>query len=349
MSPSTPTSSSSSPAPDSSEALVVTSPDFDAGQLVISKSPQLFVQTSTGILSVNDLRLVHHYSTSTWQTIGVHHASDPVLQISVPQLAFQHGFLLDAMLGMTLLHIQYLSPNSESAGKEIAVYRSRAISRFREALEGLNRESKNYEALLLMALLVILLTANDSVDGDLAVIRWLKLYQGIRYIMEIRQGDLSGTQVEPIFIRDRNNILGPPLIPSELLNMLACLTFDDPDYQHLHTYSHILDALGLLYASLHQDGPTEPTLLRIVTWCSFASAEFCILVKERRPRAFVICAYYMTFVKLIEGLWWAKGAANRDILAISQVLGQSWLPMLDIPLQAIQMNNIGDITNLLLR
>jgi hypothetical protein len=122
----------------------------------------------------------------------------------------------------------------------------------------------------------------------------------------------------------------------------------DPDFPMIKFYCEALDVLGKLYASLKQDGLTPAFYIRVVCWPSFLTEEFATCAKEQRPRALIILAHYLTFIKIVSGLWWIEGIGERDIAAIGRILGPMWFPYLNVPLQAIKMDSQEEVANLLL-
>ncbi|KAM0139984.1 hypothetical protein ACHAP3_003046 [Botrytis cinerea] len=310
------------------------------------------VRTATGILSATDLRMMHHYSTYTGPIVALGPAACHVMKVTVPSLAFDNPFLLNGMLGLASLHNQHLLPQSEEHKRQTALYRGKSFRDYRAALATVTKDSKNYEAVLVMALLLVVLASGDRGDNDeLTVASWMGLYSGLRIIVSMKTpdgGPNTTTSVGPLFVRNINDLLATPVVPSALLHMLY-MDPSDQDYENLQVYCGTLDALGNLYASLRQDELSEPLFIRIISWPSFTPNEFTALVKNKRPRALVICAYYMSFIKLVSGLWWLEGLADRDIRAITNMLGPDWNHVLDVPLEILQTQDKHRIADILLR
>ncbi|PQE03167.1 hypothetical protein CJF30_00005647 [Rutstroemia sp. NJR-2017a BBW] len=308
------------------------------------------ITTATETLSLLDVRMMHHYSMYTGGIIALGPEACHVMRVAVPSLAFENEFLMHGMLGLAALHNCYLLPHEEIHQRQLAVYRTKALNSYRQALPSVSKDSKNYEAVLIMSLLlVVLLSGGPASTDDLTVINWLGLYRGLGIIIRLKEGDVvTGSSVGPLFIRNLNDLLATPVVPTVLLNMLF-MEPEDEDFGDLQLYCQTLDALGLLYASLSQDELTEPLFIRIISWPSFTPPAFTDIAKKMRPRALVICAYYMCFVKLVGGLWWIEGLADRDIKNISKILGPDWNHVMDVPLQVLQIEDRLEIVKLLLR
>jgi hypothetical protein len=314
--------------------------------------PTPVVTSAGGNLTPHDLKLMHLWSTSTWNTINVGTHSDHVLLWHAPQLGFENPFLLNCLLGISSLHMEYLHPDSTEIRKQTSIYRVRALNRFRESVGTLDPNSDGWEASLLMALLLIVLCSKDynTSDEDLTVINWLVLYRGLASIIQMRSWpQVEESKVSVIFRRELTPLQSVPLIPANLLKMAEDIGPLDPDFEYLEHYCTALDALGILYAGLRQDGPTYLTFVRIVAWASFLSMEFAKCAQEKRPRSLIILAHYLVFLKLITGLWWLEGSADFQIKMIEKMVGPEWLRYLDVPLQSTLLTDPQEITTLLLR
>lgn len=122
---------------------------------------------------------MHHWSTIVWQTINVGHDADSVLLMRAPQLGFENDFLLNCLLGISSLHMEYLNPHSAEIRQQTSLYRVRTLSSFRANLATFDLNSENWEASLLTSILLIVLFSKDSnfVDEDLPVIKVSNLFQ----------------------------------------------------------------------------------------------------------------------------------------------------------------------------
>jgi hypothetical protein len=126
------------------------------------------VPSSSGTLTVKDLRLMHHWSTNVWNTLGVREEGfDNVIRFTATEFAFENDFMMNAVLGIASLHMQQFTPDSGHIRKETDVYRTNALAGFRQALTQLQPDSKHYEASLLMSLLVVIMCSQDySTNSD---------------------------------------------------------------------------------------------------------------------------------------------------------------------------------------
>lgn len=277
-----------------------------------------------------------------------------VLQLTVPQLAFENEYLLNVLLGISSLHMQSLLPSSKEEKQATAVYRTNSFSGFRKALAVMDASKmQTWEAALITSILLTVLCARDYelADGDLIILNWLTLYRGLSSVVSIRgPEDVRISRVSPIFQRSLNNLEVPQMVPYSLHQMLENIPSSDPDFPYLSHYRTTLDILGVLYASLVQDGLSLAFRTRINGWCSLVTKDFVMLAKEKRPRALILLAYYMVFVKALTGkVWWVDGISNKDIERIFKMVSPKWFPLLEVPRLALEIEDAEGIKDLLLR
>ena len=306
-------------------------------------------------MSRNDLRLMHHWSTITWNTINVTDQADGVLLLHAPQLGFGNEFLLNCILGISSFHMEHLIPHCPEINmikQQTSLYRVRALNSFRENLGNLHLSLENWEASLLTSILLVVLCSKDyvSTDGDLAVVNWIVLYRGLASVIMMRSyADVQKLNVAPIFKRELTSLRTVPVVPQILIDMVEKINPLDSDFEYLEWYCKAIDVLGILYAGLRQDGLTPPLFVRIISWPSFLSEEFSRCAQEKRPRSLIILAYYLVFTKLVNGLWWLDGSSNAQINAMVKMIGPEWLVYMRLPLEATYLNKPEEITGLLLR
>ncbi|KAF8861527.1 hypothetical protein BDZ45DRAFT_258497 [Acephala macrosclerotiorum] len=317
-------------------------------ELVLSPPP--LVMSSAGALSPIDIRMIHQWSSMTSLQVAVGNGAHKTLQITVPELAFENEYLMNGILGIASLHMQSLVPHPEETRRQTDLYRAKALSLFRQALPGIVPFTRDYEAALVMSILLVVLCSRDHPlpEGELAVVNWFILYRGLSTVISMASFPrVSSMSVSPVFKREMSALKVIPVVPTVLMDMIRAIPVDDPDFDMLEDYCKILDAIGMLYASLQQDGIGDGMFIRVVAWPSFSSHGFSRCASEYRPRALIILSYYLMFVKLTD-LWWMDGIGDRDIEGISKRIHPRWLPFMAVPLQVMRMTDKDDIAKLML-
>ncbi|TAQ90835.1 hypothetical protein B7494_g831 [Chlorociboria aeruginascens] len=238
--------------PGSSQSLVAMTPknsppSIDFCKTMGNVSPS--ITSMPGVSSIEDLRLMHHYSTFVWNSVSLGDFSDTndVLRITTPQLAFEYDFLMKTLLAFSSAHRRRLLPGSEPARLQTSIYHAQALSSFRRVVGQVKSDSPNYQAVLMVALLLSILTCTDDrKEGDeLVIIEVLGLWRGLSNLMMITTPSFIETiPIFPIFRREFSPLKLEPIVPTELIQMLAAINPSDPEFHDLEHYCKALDAMG---------------------------------------------------------------------------------------------------------
>ncbi|KAF4613401.1 hypothetical protein G7Y89_g15485 [Cudoniella acicularis] len=307
-----------------------------------------------GNLSLTDLRMMHHWSTATWDKLTIGPENSKVLLNHVTSLAFESDFLLNCILGISSLHKEHLLPDSQAQKNQTAIYRVKALNGFREALARISLDSLNWEAALIMAILIIILCSKDydrgEVEDELSIIKWLVLYRGVSSIISMKSyTEVLATGVHPIFRCELVPLTITPATPRSLLRLVENIDILDPDFECRSSYCGMLNALSTLYGSLKQNGLCDDLFIRTITLASHGSQQFCVVSREKRPRPLIILAHLLIFIKLISNrLWWLKGMSDKEITAIARIVGPEWLSYLEVPIAATKTTDKAEIVKLLM-
>lgn len=322
--------------------------DFERPSMPPGSHPSSLSLLSTW--NQNNLRLLHHYWTMTSGSLSVISRAgvERILQYDLPQLAFQHDFMMHCLLGIASLHLHHLAPNVLEHQSLAITHRVHAMSGLRKAISQPSKES--YRAILAGSHFLLILSSDLSSaesDGDLWIGNWLGLWAGMRGMIKVT----SWTYVEqsglaPIFAKDYNPRTTLENLPVVLSDMLSSM---DPDKEETRLISNTLECLSRLYEYLLLDGFGTELTTRVIAWpANTEIAGFSALAKQRQPQALVIAAYYLVFTKLVDGIWWMAEISGREIESIAKALPVEYHFLMIIPLQAVHLHDKWEILNLLL-
>ena len=350
-----PASSVKSPSTEAS-SLAVSGAASPASQLIARDpdSPRLleeplFLPAQTDRL---DMKLLWFYTTTGFNSFSIEAGRsaviDDILTVKIPQHAFANPFLMNSLLGLAALQLQN-SQEGVPAARAIA-YRARAFEGYRAAIEEAKPET--YPALLASSLLLCALASQSFREDDckpLYIIDWMIVWRGIGLIVSlITPQALFESGMTMLFIRPSIDLDAAALqIPNNLLFMLSSIKKDDEDYPDVSVYYDTLKYLGSLYLEL-QSGFSGILDLRVITWFTFLPKGFVELARLRRPRALVVIAHYLAFVKLCQGLWWMRGISGREIRNIQNYLGDGWAPLLRLPRKSLYVEDRVELAQLIL-
>lgn len=298
-----------------------------------------------------DMKLLWFYSTETYASFSIEAGRipfiDKILKSHIITFAFQSPFLMDCILGLSALHMQSLHMTVPLS--KAITYRTKAFSGYRRAIE--RADPRDFPALLACSLLLCMLSSEAFREPDmkpLYIIDWMVLWRGIGLIMDIIPIEiLVSSGLEKLFSRPAFNLNQTALhIPNNLFFMITSIKEDDEDHPYVEAYYNTLKFLGGLYLEL-ETGFSPVLSMRIITWFTFLPKPFIELGRKRRPRALVILAHYLSFLKMVEGVWWMVGIGDRSIEDIIDHLGPEWQSLLSVPRAAMSVHDKVELAKLI--
>ncbi|CAK7563933.1 MAG: hypothetical protein SEPTF4163_001815 [Sporothrix epigloea] len=299
-----------------------------------------------------DMKLLWFYTIKGYDALAAEAGHQPkvdeILQVSIPQHAFGSRFLMDCLLALSALQLQLL--DQPIAPSRVLTYRARAFAGYRKAVEEATPET--YPALLACSLLLCALSSEmfrDAESTPLYILNWMVVWRGIGLIVKTIEPEvLIESKMYMLFARPPINLdSSTKHIPNQLLFMVSSISQDDPDFTFVEAYYKTLKLLGSLYREL-ESGIGRILSLRIITWLTFLPKGFVDIARERRPRALVILAHYLAFVKLCNRLWWMRGIADKEIKDILNVLDEDWMTYMRAPVAVLTTKDEIEIGKILL-
>ncbi|PHH86354.1 hypothetical protein CDD83_10372 [Cordyceps sp. RAO-2017] len=298
-----------------------------------------------------ELRLLHHFTTSTAQTLFIGSPStDDLWQRAVPQMAFDgRSYLLDAILSVAALHLRSKQPDDKALARASHAYAASALAEYCASLDR-GIAADNAEALFLTASLIafqstasrIFIKDDAEAEADVAArytlpMPWFHAFQGVKTIVAtswqwIRSSDIVKAVIDsqPSFQLDLNP-LGPGSFFGHLLEGLDDeLATELPHHVSptSHGYSHAVSVLNWA----HKNARAPAALAFPAT----VSRRFVDLVEEKRPRALAILACFFALLKRMDGhVWWLDDVARREVTGLVSLFepGSAWWRHLEWPVR----------------
>ncbi|KAK6857725.1 C6 zinc finger protein [Apiospora arundinis] len=263
-------------------------------------APHQMFSSTLGTNRMLELRLLHHYTTSTYKHLSVMGSgSDAVWRERVPQLAFSSAetalsdnganFLMDVMLAVSALHLWTTSPNDRTLIHASHAYTAAALSAYNASLSRGIKKS-NAETLLITALFITFqATATQGVKAILSS-SWTWMQESAVLIPIIES--LPGLDIT--LSSECSTFFGPLL--DGLTDELDSIEMD-PESRMLteQAYHHAVSMLNWAHQIPHTGAP--------VLFMFAVSRRFIELLQERRPRALVILACHFCQLKSLDGVW----------------------------------------------
>ncbi|CAG8984282.1 hypothetical protein HYALB_00010707 [Hymenoscyphus albidus] len=308
-------------------------------------SPLSAIQLSNLIDSSNN-PLLHHYIASTSLSLSTNSEMRLMWQVFVPQLAYQHQFLMHAILACSALHLAYQNPErQQELVAKATEHQDLGMPLFRWAMA--NPDLRNCEAVFLYThLLVINCFALEKeaerlfmVDGnakdDEGLPAWLFFIRGGCSMLcdvwdKIEAGPVRYLAVAWDFPIDISAYSDQPLI-----DYFVSVPHDDWDEQKQKQYRIASLELANAFCCMQAMGENATTWDIIRIWLMRIPVPFTDLLKIYDPGALILLAHYCIILSRVESSWYLKGRASRLLFMITRRLDEKWHRYIRWPLEEI--------------
>ena len=315
----------------------------------VARSPELFPNVPT--LDLSTLELLHHYSTSTYQTLVNGVSNREAWQYWYPQLAFGHEFLMHSLLGLSALHLADLQPQRrQELFIKASTHESLALPSFRSSLSDLNEQ--NCHAVFAFAGCIVPYTMAScrasytpmpdmTSEGDLMP-RWFKLMRGTHLLATqtshwLEKGPFACYTRPKRFLidltRNPHDFRFAALIPLSISNHQPSSSQPEVEIE-LSICRTALDQLRRL-ASLPFT-PDSGASFRAITfvWPCIVPQAFLNLIEQKHALALVILAHFCVLLAHEDSCWFYRGHAAQIVCSIYQALPMGeWREKVEWPMQ----------------
>lgn len=299
-------------------------------------------------LQINELELLHHFTTETCFTLSDRQESHSLWQVTAPQEAFRHEFLMRGILAISALHLSHLRPHMSDHYAHIAAqHQDAALSCFRLVMAKMDQS--NCDAFFALSSLIVVYgfespKAADSLgmftyNGEHSD-EWLPLIRGVNSILQtvfpwIKNGRLSGL----LHDHDRGPTeTGIPAILDDQLKQLE--SFCNNVKGGEEAIIACRTAVGQLqhcFVRMNNKMPYECEVSLAFLWPVMIPEYFLSMLNQKRPEALIILAHYCVIVHHLDDYWWMRGWAMRIIENIHRELDDEWRYWLQWPTSAINV------------
>lgn len=245
--------------------------------------------------------------------------------------AFRTPYLMDQLLALAASHKSTLShEDREWYRNESMRLQTRALSRFPQ-----NQDYPGSLAPFIFSTLLgqhVLFDAFSSASGLPTVLdnlaQCLELHQGIRAVA----GEVltkATTQFEDHMANSAITVDNDTVSGSECQGLMDRLKASDLSEASISIYVEAATLLQYLFDSVNKSNSRR--LVVVQEWPVRVSTSYIALLKQRRPEALIILAYYGVLLHNARDYWAYSGSGSYLIRGISNHLGDYWLQWLDWP------------------
>lgn len=313
--------------------------------------------TTTGQSRVLELRLMHHYTTFTCSQLpdGELEQGRYIWSKDVPRLAFQSELVLNALLGISALHLKALAPDDQTLSQAAASYFNKAIQTHRIALSTVDKESS--EAVLATAIIICHHTwiAGHSSLPDEPYEIPLQTYhmaRDIRALFDQMCPWLSGSPyLWYIQKQPASEIFAPcpsdhwiRRVEEDLLRIAKTFNSDEVSAENKTVYEKAAEEILSMCHAITCGAGQQDIQKRVATMPLSLPLRFLQLVELKYPRALCLLARNLALLKIIDSVWWLHGigsqtVAEKSVTGIRDMLPEEWLWAMNWPMGVIS----GDI------
>lgn len=305
--------------------------------MAADQSPQSEMAQSW-LSRVEELALMHFYTTATARTLARGKADQLVWREVVPLDAFAHNFVLDAIIALAALHKAHAEPSTSMRYTTASsFYQHRGLRDFTHYLDTLNGSNCHaFFAFSMMATVHAIAMSRGTLDTPptppfetLSLI--YELLRGTGHLSKDILGPNSTNVYKNLISEEqrafsRSNTMKP--VPDDVAEALRSL------YQHVNHLAsaengnHLSDlynaTINSLEMAFHISAQTsEPALGTIVAWPVRLDEEAVDLYRRGDDLMLLIFIHYGVLYLSLNDRWWAQGFGARMIRTLSDHLHSS--------------------------
>ncbi|KAK2785187.1 hypothetical protein FQN51_003930 [Onygenales sp. PD_10] len=301
----------------------------------------------TSNLQLDDLELLHHYTTKTYMTLSNKNEHKEIWRTVIPKEALAHPFLMHGLLALSALHLIESSSNEDARRRkytELAtMHQNLALASFRPELN--NITPSNCNAVFAFSTLIAALAFAFSrfvgrPGGGEPVAELLQdffLFRGVEGVLSASWEVIQKGELGPLIRRPADGM--PQPISKDTINAL--------DYLHECNGDHVTQispaekdannhAIRELRISFERPASSWETVFR---WPILLPEAYLAHLKLRKPMALVILAHYCVILCRLDSCWWSQGWAGYLFETIYRSLDAGWRPLLRWPMQMIGLTD----------
>lgn len=319
---------------------VAASPASSASPLHTSEPTQDGLDS--GLVSPDDLVLLHNYMTSTVNSFDV--AVDDELRTMFTheyvRTALAEPFLLHTLLGVSAMHLFSKDPSKTEYFRRATLLQNTALRLVQPHLTHLAEEHaialfifSSFTAAFAFAK-TILDPYNEPQDPVMEMRGCFGLLRGTSAVIGPHITYLRSSWLQPAFRAHCDKVLDNSEVDHPAYSTVCeMIQRDERD-----GYAQLLPGIRRLFMYLLMLGSTSSGAqgtMFVHSWPAEVDKAFIDMLDERRPTALVIMAYYAVLMSLNSKAWWIGNWPDLLLTRIDRELGHDYAAVLEWPRRMI--------------
>ncbi|KAM0282483.1 hypothetical protein ACHAQH_002997 [Verticillium albo-atrum] len=312
----------------------------------------------TPCFNLNDLGLLHHWTYSTSKNIFGDPKLDPLWQVTIPEIAAQHDFLMRGILCLSALHLAHEKKLMRSSFiREAAAHHNVAIQGFNQAISEMTES--NSEALFAFASLNIICVfalygrlgedttgaSRRSTKDRIMGLEWVNMMRGVKVLLDPVHRVVWGGPLRVLLEIGNWEDLNPDNAASVSALHLREIRSAWQGSNDADAYDETLHLLIKSFMFVEQFETMDEDVLESwghnralsgsTLFLHFAPEYFFAQVRQRQPPALIMFAYLGVALHS-QRKHWFLGSWGKDIVhVVDDLLGDYWRPWTSWPLEVV--------------
>jgi len=308
---------------------------------------------------MEDMALLHHWTVSTSLDVYKNSALSVICQVIFPKIAFEHPFVMQALLGLTALHIAYLEPQQRLRyTAEAARYHSQGLQGFNEAISQSNEEMADGLFVWSSLNLLYVFAASGRLgegfwdesswggrkDRILGA-GWVPMLRGVQTVLMPYFEVLAAGQLREALDIGNWDDMDPDLV-EDIDDKRFCRMREiwehNPDASTYEEILHVLRRIRMFmaqFSTMEAETPGSSVFNRAwqgaFLFVPFASERYFTLLHQRQPPALILYAYYGALLHSLNDSWFMEGWGHDIVGVVNDLLGSYWERWMSWPLEVV--------------
>ncbi|KAG8529237.1 uncharacterized protein KY384_005872 [Bacidia gigantensis] len=299
-----------------------------------------------------ELKLMHQYSTSTFDSLLVSTSADAteIFQSLIPALALKNDALLYSLYALASLHLAALDPDNPEVMDAHRSYLDRALQAHFQDISNLNQDNADAACTTSSVLRI----ATFSMLRDRLVIPYTVPFQWLKMTHDSKNIFIQAWE----WIKNEDSLSMRMICRPPAMTMLNKELYEESNRESLKyllephanefpsglddievrvSYEAALSLLGGVQIAIDAGQETAADICRrVIVFPILVPDRFIKLVEESQPRALVIFAHFFALLVKFRNIWWIQDTGRREIEGIQSALPDGWQHLMTVPLRAIE-------------
>ncbi|KAL4946926.1 hypothetical protein BDW69DRAFT_205171 [Aspergillus filifer] len=311
-------------------------------------------------ISLLDLHLFHHFTTSTYRTVadetlGPHN----VWQIHVPQWGLSFHSIMHLLLTLSALHLGFLNPGKRDTyirqADQHFTFGVRSVTSVL-ALDKL--DSNNCQYIYIAAIMICFAYfARGPRDGEFLVFNtngkseWLVLLHGVRTILAEKQAEIFTGVLDPAAGKERQGQsliqqLSAPIGLSdefarhfqqldEVQTMISALPSEEDKALYTHSINDLICSFKSAYREIEERNHPTSLMSHTMGWTFRQTEDMIDKLEGRDPIALVILAHWAILLYFMRDIWFMQGWDRHIVRGIRACLPEAFYAWVEWPEEVV--------------